>query len=71
MSEVLRPYIGEGDYVKAERSDGKGQPEEGIVYRDIDGELRITKPADADPHGPDGLPVNARWVNILSWKENI
>ena len=64
----IRDYIKEGDWVQAEsRLAGVHRLEEGLVKRDIEGELRI-EAADRDPNGPDGLPVNATWVNIIIWK---
>jgi hypothetical protein len=47
---------------------GPDRTEAGVVYRDEEGTLRITKPADADPYAPDGLPVDATWVLIVEWK---
>lgn len=65
---TFRDYIHEGDWVQAQ-SNLDGKIEEGIVKADLDGELRIDLP-DRDPvNDPDGLPVNAGWVNILIWKK--
>ena len=66
--QILRPYINVGDFVKAESNAANGSRiEAGIVELDVEGTMRIAKAPDADPYGPDGLPVQATWVNVLSW----
>lgn len=63
----IRDYIKPGDYVQAE-SLLESRVEEGIVKEDSEGVLRV-KTSGANPHGPDGLPVNAQWVNIIMWED--
>ncbi len=69
--DIIRPYIAVGDYVVAETHGfgANNRTEEGVVVLDDEGFMRIAKAADADPYGPDGLPVQADWVGIISHKK--